>query len=166
MKKAFFITQAVMLTMIALTGLLYSCTSTKQVSQATPEEIRNAIAGDRWAFYAQYANPQSGRTRYLNSREYVYFSKDTLDSGLPYFGRAYSGADVMTNQSVLGFKSTDLTFTREKNKNDGWVITVKPKDYTQVQSYTFTLYENGSASLSVLLTNRSPISFTGSVAPR
>lgn len=157
----------ILLLWILPAALLSACSGGKPIAgNSTPAETANAIQGDRWTFNAQNANPQSGRSRFLTSQEFVQFSKDTLYSALPYFGRAFSGADIMTTQSVLGFKSTDFSFTKEQNNKGGWIITIKPRDYQPVQSYIFTLYDNGSAQLNVTLTNRSPISFTGTVVPR
>lgn len=148
---------------------LYSCSSTKHtdvVVSASKEETTQAINNDRWIFVVNQIMPQNGRSRTATSRYDVRSSKDTLRVQLPYFGRAYSGAAVMENTSPLDFTSTDFDRTRDEGNNGKWNITIKPKDNREVQSLNFTLYDNGSAQLNVLLTNRSPISFSGSVMPR
>jgi hypothetical protein len=154
---------------VAMISAMYGCSSTKHtdaVVSASKEETVQAINNDRWIFVVNQIMPQNGRSRTATSRYDVRSSKDTLSVRLPYFGRAYSGADVMTNNSPLDFTSTDFDRVKDEGNNGKWNITIKPKDNREVQSLNFTLYDNGSAQLNVLLTNRSPISFSGSVMPR
>jgi hypothetical protein len=135
----------------------------KVSSQGTPEEVVQAINNDNWIFTAYNSNPQSVRGRAgLTGINEVKYTKDSLIVYLPYFGRLYSGAESMNNRSPLDFISTNLDVSKEK-KNDGWAITIKPKDHNPVQSMYFTLFENGTAQLNITLTNRSPMSYTGAI---
>ena len=134
-----------------------------------PEEIvlsviEQAIAADNWIFIADRALPQRGRSRNLTGQYEVRFSKDTIIAFLPYFGRAYSGP-VLETRSPLDFKSTDFTVSKAQNDKGRWNITIRPKDYREVQSFDFMLFNNGSAQLNVQLTSRSSISFNGYVKP-
>ena len=140
-----------------------ACSPAKQSSgTASNEEIAQAIATDNWIFIADRALPPRGRSRNLTGHYEVRFSKDTITAYLPYFGRAYS-APIGETTSPLDFKTTDFSISKEQNDKGRWNITIKPKDYKEVQSFDFTLYENGSAQLNVQLANRSPISFSGFV---
>ncbi|MFT3703489.1 MAG: DUF4251 domain-containing protein [Agriterribacter sp.] len=144
------------------------CSSTKHtdaVIAVSKEETVQAINNDRWIFVVNQIVPQAGRTRTATSRYDVRSSKDTVAVQLPYFGRAYSGAAIMDNTSPLNFTSTDFDRSKDEGNNGKWNITIKPRDNREVQSMNFTLYDNGSAQLNVQLTNRSPISFSGSVMP-
>ncbi|HRN54998.1 MAG TPA: DUF4251 domain-containing protein [Agriterribacter sp.] len=131
---------------------------------ASDEAIAAAIAADNWVFSANQVLPQRGRSRNLTGGYVVACRKDTLLFYLPYFGRAYS-ATISETTSPLNFKTTDFSFSKTKNDKGRWNITVVPKDYREVQSCDFTLYENGSAQLNVQMTNRSPISFSGFIQP-
>ncbi|MBL0307936.1 MAG: DUF4251 domain-containing protein [Chitinophagaceae bacterium] len=71
----------------------------------------------------------------------------------------------MSGRSPLDFTTTDFSFEKEQDKKGAWVITIKPKDYSEVQIFIFTLQGNGSAELNVQLTNRSPVSFRGIIDP-
>ena len=71
----------------------------------------------------------------------------------------------MSGRSPLGFTTTDFSFEKEHDKKGAWVITIKPKDYSEVQIFLFTLEDNGRAELNIQLTNRSPISFRGIIDP-
>lgn len=132
-------------------------------NSTTQEEIKQAILSDQWIFKAQSANPQSGRTQMLTSEYEMRTSKDTINCYLPYFGRSYSGAAAMTNANPLDFKSTDFTIEKQEKKKGGWKVTIKYKDVHAIRTMNFELYENGSANLNVTMTDRTPISFLGTV---
>ena len=144
-----------------------SCTSGNKISSAaTPAEIETAIQSDHWIFSAQRATGDAGRSRQLTTDYTVALRGDTMVSYLPYFGRAYAGSAGLETKSVLDFTSVDCKLNKEINKKGATVIIIKPADYSDVQSYTFTIFSNGRADLNVLLTSRSPISFSGSISPR
>lgn len=146
---------------------LPACTSTKhpvEVVGASEQEVKQAIADERWIFIANQAMPQNGRSRILTTRYTIVCKKDTLISALPYFGRAYT-APIGETASPLDFTSANFTLAKNEDKKGRWNITIKPNDNREVQSYNFTLFTNGSAQLNVQMTNRSAISFSGTVAP-
>ncbi len=141
------------------------CSPGKEVSTASKEEIAQAIGVDAWKFTALFVNPQYGRSRNVNGSYLVKFNREKMEVYLPYFGRAYGGADVMSGRSPLDFTTTDFSFEKEQDRKGAWVITIKPKDYSEVQIFLFTLEGNGRAELNIQLTNRSPISFRGIIDP-
>jgi hypothetical protein len=149
------------------TLFLFACTSGKQLTAtASAEEITQAISRDCWTFTVNTVMPQSGQTRTANGIYDVQCNKDTVLVYLPYFGRSYSSSVAMNSKGPLDFQTSSFSYLKEQNKKGGWNITIKPKDNSEVQSLSFSLYENGSAQLNVLLTNRSPISYSGSVRPK
>lgn len=143
------------------------CSTSRQAqTPATPEEIAAAINSNSWLFIARNANPQYGRSRYLTDRYEVRLRNDSLQVNLPYFGRAYAGAGYPGSQPVLDFSSTRFNLDKKEEKQGQWLVMIKPADYSEVQSMTFTLQETGNAQVNILLTNRSAISFTGTIAPQ
>lgn len=146
-------------------SLSIGCSSSKQTTNSNSQETKEAIITDQWVFTAQSANPQGGRSRMLTDRNDMRVSKEAIVCYLPYFGRSYSGASSMSNPNPLDFKSADFTINREEIKKGGWRVTVKTKDNKAIQSMIFEFYENGSANLNVTLTDRSPITFIGTVEP-
>lgn len=146
--------------LIFLTG----CSSGKKLSTDN-RGITLALNDDQWIFTANMVMPQSGRSRIVNGQYDVVFKKDTLNVYLPYFGRSFSTSGILNNQSPLDFKSTEFSFTKEQGNNGAWLVILKPKDNIEIQSLSFTLSTDGYANLDVLLTNRSPISFRGTISP-
>jgi hypothetical protein len=155
-----------------LFGLLFlaiaavGCSGNKKVvSNFSKEAITDAINKNEWVFTSNYVMPQSGRSRSVNGPYNVTYSANKLIVYLPYFGRAYT-ATIGSTQGPLDFKSSDFDISKDQTKEGQWTLVLKPKDYREVQTMTFTFFDNGSANLAVILTNRSPISFSGTVAPK
>jgi hypothetical protein len=143
------------------------CSSSKQATAASfsKEAITEAINKNEWVFTANYVMPQTGRSRSTNGIYTVTYSNNKFVVYLPYFGRAYS-APIGSSQGPLDFTTSDFDVAKDQKKEGQWDIVLKPKGNREVQSMNFTLFENGSGDLNVTLTNRSPISFRGNVAPK
>src|SRR5688500_15832809 len=121
--------------------------------------ISRAVETQNYVFKAQQAMPSAGRTRQLNTDYDLRVSKDSVASWLPYFGRAYQAT---LNQTKGGIQFTSIDFEYSTSpRNDGWEITIKPKDTRDVQELFLTVFKNGSATLRVSSISRQPISFGG-----
>lgn len=148
---------------IALLGLA-SCGTAQQTAGAK-EPVAVSIDSSRWVFTVQMIKPMEGMNSQPNGTYSVIFKQGNLNVYLPYFGRAFNAAEVYgTGKSALDFISKNFTVEKEKQGDDKWRIIIKPQDQPQVQSMTFVFFSNGSASLDVILTNRSPIAYSGIVS--
>ena len=127
-------------------------------------QVKAMIESQRYVFKPQTALPMRGRTMQLTSEYTVKVSKDTIISDLPYFGRSFT-APIDPSKGGIQFNSTKFDYKVEEIKK-GWQITIKPTDVSDVQQFYFTIFNNGSATLQVTSTNRTPISFNGSVVER
>ena len=127
------------------------------------DEIAQAINNDRWDFTAEHAQPVSGQRRYITGSYYVQCRKDTLIVSLPYYGRLNSAAGA-SNENPLDFKSTDFKLTKEVRKKGGWLVTINNPN-PEVQTMSFTFFDNGTARVYLTMTNRSGIEFSGKLAP-
>jgi len=135
----------------------------QQSSSFIQDEIAQAINNDRWDFTADYAYPSYGKSRNITGVYYVQCRKDTLVVALPYYGKLNSSAGA-NNENPLDFKSTDFKLTKEVRKKGGWLVTIN-KPNSEVQSMSFTFFDNGTARVYFTITNRSGIDFSGKVAP-
>jgi Domain of unknown function (DUF4251) len=147
---------------IILTSIL-SCTSTQPLPVADPGSINKAIDSARWQFVPTQAMPLVGRTRVVTSDFIFQYTSKKIMSYLPYFGKANVGANILSGKGPLDFTSTDFIAETLRPKDGEWHVSIKPKDYSEVQQLSFNLYSNGSATLDVIMTNRSAIRFTGLV---
>ena len=156
--------------LILLTGcflILFFFTTSSFVGQVTSpvtqNEIAQAINNDRWDFSADHAQPSYGRSRNIMGSYFVQCRKDTLVVSLPYYGKLNSTAGA-TNENPLDFKSVNSKIEKQEKKKGKWIVTIKP-DYSEVRSMSFTFFDNGSAQVNFIMTNRSGINFSGKIAP-
>jgi hypothetical protein len=151
--------------LILMLAATSACNSSNRVSATEKaNNISRAIDSSSWTFTAIDVMPQYGTSRHADGNYSVNYNNNKLVVYLPYFGRAYSGANVFATNGPLDFTSNNFTITKRQNKKGHWSIVIKPKDYNEVQSMNFMFYNNGSANLSVTMSNRTPISFTGTVS--
>ena len=147
---------------LLLSFILFQCTTTKNIEKLTSEDIKSMIDSSRFIFDAERVNPLRGRTRYLTSSYDVVVKKDTVESFLPYFGRAYQ-APMDPSKGGIQFTSTDFSYSVQSNSDNKWDVIIKPEDYNDIQEMRFSIFGNGSASLNVTSTHKDPITFTGHI---
>ncbi|MES2430184.1 MAG: DUF4251 domain-containing protein [Bacteroidota bacterium] len=146
--------------------LFGACNSSKQaMGSATTAEITASIDSGNWVFKPIRMMPQSGISRDVFGGYFATYNTAELSVYLPYYGTAYSGADVMSTKGPTDFVSKDFTINKKLAKEGKWEIRIDPKDIKEVQFLIFSFYSNGSADLSVSLYNRSPIRYTGTIEP-
>ena len=132
---------------------------TMRAQEKDPAVIKEIVESKNYVFKAQRVYPQNGTTRHLTPEYDLTVRIDSVISYLPYFGRAYS-APINPSDGGIKFTSDDFNYTVEKSKK-AWDITIKPKDVSDVQQLSLAIYDNGSATLRIISTNRQYISFDG-----
>ena len=162
MKKRIMQFAGIISILLLLNIIISACSSTSPTASKEISAKTYNIAGGDWVFTANSANPRSGITKQLSGGYTVTYTAKKLIAYLPYFGQASAGADLFAGHGPLDFTSTNFVSEQHTTK-DGWNITIKPRDYSEVESMDFTFYENGNAYLRIMMLNRSPISFNGSV---
>ena len=138
----------------------FSTAQQNKKMDAKKTSIKEMINSQTFTFEAQSVTPLRGTFRNLTSLYDVTITKDTMQSYLPYFGRAFN-APYNQTKSPLEFTSTHFTYTFSQRKKNAWNVTIKPKDNSEIQQYLFTIFDNGRASLNVTSTSRDPILFNG-----
>lgn len=121
-------------------------------------------SADISAILSKLPGGQSGSAIQLDGSRYqLKIDKESVNSDLPYYGRAYTSSRNLNEQGIK-FTSKDFSYMTEKKKKGNYVITIKPKDAREVQSMTLNVTLSGYATLSVNSTNRQPITFYGYIA--
>jgi hypothetical protein len=143
------------------TIITLSSTMPAVAQQKDTSEIREIVESKNYIFMAQQAYPQNGITRILTPGYDLTVRVDTVISYLPFFGRAYV-APLNPFEGGIKFLSSDFRYEMKKLKSK-WEITIRPKDVSEVQQLNLDIFDNGSATLRVINTNRQPISFNGYV---
>ena len=152
--------------MLALSTNFINAQDTKSKKQQDKAStIEKYISDGSFEFVAEYVSPTGGSTIYLTSRYDMSVGKDSLQTFLPYFGRAYM-APVNPSQGGIQFTSTDFTYNVEERKKNGWDITILPKDTRDVRQLYLSVFEDGRATLQVISNNRQAISYSGHIRER
>ena len=129
------------------------------------EEIQKLIDQKRFTFIVQTVQPMRGGTVFNQSTGFeLTVKKDTLNSYLPYFGRAFT-APMNSTDSPLTFTTTEFSYTVEKKKKGSKDIIIIPKNRQQYsRRMLLNVSEQGYGTLQVTADNRDPITYTGYIA--
>ena len=133
-------------------------------AQDSPD-VKALVDAQHFEFVAESANPMRGRSIYLSPGYTFYVSKDTVESDLPYYGRAYQ-APMNPSSAGIKFTSTDFTYTIKDRKKKGWDIFIKTNDASPPTQANLSIFADGSASLRVTSMDRQSISFYGYIRKR
>ncbi|MDP4262277.1 MAG: DUF4251 domain-containing protein [Bacteroidota bacterium] len=132
-----------------------------QKDQTIP--IKDIIGSRHYIFKAQTVSPTGGRTRQLNTGYTLKVFNDTIIADLPYFGRAYAPPSNLAGGGI-SFTSLKHDYTVLQDKKKRWQITIKPSDANDVENLSLTVFEDGTADLTVNSRDRQPISFRGYIS--
>jgi hypothetical protein len=122
--------------------------------------VKTMIASKKFVFEVQSVTPLKGGTRQLTYGYTLKVEADKLMSDLPYFGRAYQ-ASPGSSDGGMKFTSKQFEYSSTARKKNGWDIIIKPKDVSNVQQLSLTVFDNGSTTLRVSCNDRDPISYSG-----
>jgi len=155
-------TAMLLLSACALSLVLSQCSSSKNVTGLSSDDIQNMVNSSQFAFVADRLTPMRGTSRYLTNYYYLDVEKDNLNSFLPFLGRIYQPL-LDPTKGPLRFTSTRFSYNVTSKNKSGWEVVIKPMDYPDVQELDFDIFDNGSANLTVLSTDRDAISFSGRI---
>jgi len=125
-------------------------------------EIQKLLSQRRFTFIVQTVQPMRGGAIINPTGGYeLVVKKDTLNSYLPYYGRAYT-APMNPSDSPLTFTTTEFTYSVENKKKGRKDITIVPKNRAQYsRQILLSISEQGYATLLITSNNRDPITYTG-----
>ncbi|MBW4362529.1 DUF4251 domain-containing protein [Flavobacterium taihuense] len=129
---------------------------------AKQKEVEALVDSKEFEFQATMAYPQGTRSIDMTTNSnFLRFEKDTIHSEMPYFGRAYSGVGY-GGSGGLDFKGPIQNYSIAKDKKS-YIIKAEVKDKTDLYSIVLTVFFEGNASLTINTSNRSMISYRGSI---
>lgn len=150
--------------LLLILGVAYSvagCVAAKDnLRNTNPANIKSQLDNKSWAFVAQSALPMAGRTIQLNGYNELVVKNDSIQSYLPYFGRVYS-APMTPFEGGYNFSAPIKTYVIYDNNKKGYEVLLSPKDRSNGEKFNLSVFENGTAMLTVSNNNRQPISFNG-----
>lgn len=144
-------------------GNIYAQSTKAQKKQAKLDSVKKMVTNHNYVFMAERAVPLGWRTINLNYDYNVVISKDSVDSYLPYYGRAYQAPFNPTDPKETGiqFTSKNFDYNDATTKHSGWQVVIVPHDVRETRKFILNISEAGYASLSVTSQNRQSISFDG-----
>ncbi len=127
--------------------------------KARISEVDSLLKAQYYRITVDKAFPTAGKMINLTTPYYVEVKTDTVDSHLPYFGRAYSipygGGDGLNFEESL----SDYSMTKGKKERNEIKFSVRTSEDTF--DFNITVYPEGEAYVSIISNNRQPISYTG-----
>jgi len=162
MKKIIFYTIGVLVSLLILRacGIMQS----PGEKEKRANQLRVAVESSDFVFEATYAYPTGYNSVYLSPYYDVKISPDTVSAYLPYYGRAYR-APMDPSEGGFHVTSTDFKYSfKEGKRNGNWIVEIDILDLDRPVTFSFDIWEAGSARLVVNDMNRQPISFQGEIA--
>lgn len=151
------------LVLTAIVILGFSCKAGDSLTkQEVITKLTEKIESTNYTFVPQTALPMSGKSISLDYSYSLKVSKDTINSYLPYFGRAYTAPISPTDEGIK-FTSKDFDYSVTKNKKGIWDVSITTKDTPRKYSLSLSVGDTGYATLVVNENNRQPISFYGKI---
>lgn len=163
MKKTFSILTLAFSALIA-TSLVSSCASQRAAGIGSVN-ADSLVQSGSFVFIPRTVIPTGARSRQVNADFFLRIGRDTVQSYLPYFGRAFT-APTPGSRGVMDFTITDFDYSVSQGSRNEQVITIRPRTGTDVQELTVEVFENGSATVRAQSNNRQPISYNGIAQPR
>jgi hypothetical protein len=120
------------------------------------------IHSQHFTFVATMALPTSGESRYLNGDYTLNITKDSIQSFLPFYGRAYT-APFDPNDNGIKFISKDFDYKLTVSEKGNYEISIRPRGVRNGYQLYLSISKNGYSSLRVSSNNRESISFYGRI---
>lgn len=129
-----------------------------------PAQTEALISSRQFVFEARTALPAGGSPIDLTTnRNFVKFQPDVIESYMPFFGRAYSGAGY--GEQGLHFKGQPEEFIIERNRKNHLITTVVKDEYDSFRLF-LTVSPNGNATLAISSNNRETMRYRGEISAR
>ncbi len=144
--------------LMQLSCLLLFCTALQTADAQLDEgQVRQKMSAQLYTVRVQTAIPLRGRSIPITSPYDLRVTPDSVIADLPYFGRAFSAPYGSTDNGIK-FISTNFSYTSKFRKNR-WEILIQPKDATDIDRVTISIFNNGRSTVRVQSNNRQSISF-------
>lgn len=146
--------------LILLSGAVgLSAQSKKEKKEQMKLVVKELLASEKYKIHANTAFPMRGRSIPLSSPYALEVRNDSVISYLPYYGRAYS--IPYGGGEGLVFKAPLKDYKTEKDKKGNTRIQFSARTLEDKYDFSVSVFDNGAASIDVMMQNRQSISFSG-----
>jgi len=137
--------------------------SSKERKEQKAAEIIELVESGNYVFIARYASPMSGPKIDLTSIYDLKFKGDSVEAWLPYFGRAYQTPYADSDGGIKFKAKVDHIETKFNEKKKSYQISFEVKEQCDTYQMNLIVGLSGYANLSVTMTHRQSISYSGIV---
>lgn len=152
---------ALVATLLAACGTPRTAAEKAVLRQRTAQQVEQALAERHYTIAVDYMQPAVGPTRRLDYGYSLTVKGDTLNSYLPYFGRAYSVP--YGGGKGLNFVAPIVGYAERQMKPGLREIVIETDNKEDQLQYVLSVFENGSTSIMVYARQRERIGFTGNM---
>lgn len=146
--------------LILLSGAVgLSAQSKKEKKEQMKLVVKELLASEKYKIHANTAFPMRGRSIPLSSPYALEVRNDSVISYLPYYGRAYS--IPYGGGEGLVFKAPLKDYKMERDKKGNAKIQFSARTLEDKYDFSVSVFDNGAASIDVMMQNRQSISFSG-----
>ena len=129
--------------------------------QQREQMVRDSVEARTYKILVSVAYPFAGNSVPLSSYFGLEVRGDSLNSYLPYFGRAYS--IPYGGGEGLNFESAISDYRQEARSDGGYRISFNTRTREDYYTYLLDIYPNGSVRIHVTMQQRQAIDFQGDV---
>lgn len=126
--------------------------------------LKTILSNKNFIFRAQSAWPLQGTVVQLTAGYDMKVIQDSINTYLPYFGRAFSAG--YGGDGGINFTTRKFDYKVKEKQKGGWDVTIKPIDVRDIMELTYSVSSNGYATLQVISNNRQAISYYGVIEKR
>lgn len=157
---------AITTVLIAAVVFMGSCATQKSAAKKadaarTERQIADSLQSHTIKVIFDYVNTMRFGPHYLTTEYSIRLHGDTIESYLPYFGRAYRANLANNDKSPLSFKGSVKSFDARQGKKGRYTISFQTANNTETLEYTLTVFPNGQTLLNINSSDREPINFEG-----
>lgn len=149
----------------AICSLIALAGCSAQKAGSTPEEIaatKQLAESRQYTIEAYRAIPSGGRSVNLTRGDYALrIDGNTVNSHLPYFGRAYS-APYGGGEGLI-FDGTIENYTARQTRRGSMDISFRVRTPEDTYDYKLDIFPDGSSTISVDSNNKRSITFYGNI---
>lgn len=162
MKKAKHIVLTVLIACVLMLGCSTLTTADREAKKAEWKAYVAKCIDDRhYKIDVNMINPRRGTSKLLSSNWLLEVKGDTLDSYLPYFGRAFE--PVYGETKVLNFDAPIQSYEDSGFLKGKRTIRLRVDNSEDIIDYKLEISEDGYATIDVYPRKREDISFSGQI---
>jgi hypothetical protein len=144
---------------IVMLGLVSCSTFNAVAKNEKAQAIKTHIEERQYKIEVAQMFPMSGSSRSLTSSYSLAINGDSIQSHLPYFGKAYS-VPYGGGQGLV-FEAPATDYTLNFNPKGTAEINLLARSQDDTYRYHILIFEDGNASIQVTSNNRQAISYSG-----